>query len=420
MRLFLATLGATFALLAGTAVPAAAQPTPPAQRVLQRALKQGLGKTGHQTGAIVVDLTTGQTLFSLAPNTGRLPASVEKLYTTSTALVEFGPTATLTTNIYGRGALAKNGSWHGRLYLKGGGDPSFGTASFDHANYDGGATIQRLVSTLITTSGIRSVSGQIVGDESYFDSVRGTPATGNANSPYLEGSLSALAFNRGLIDGGAEFVVHPAIFAASELASTLRAAHVNVPAKTPISAAKTPAGARLLATVHSPDIAHLIGLTNTPSDNFFAEMLLKGIGARLGAGGTTAAGAAVVRNTMAGTFHIDPTMDDGSGLSRDDHTSPRQVVSLLRQLAKDPYFVDSLAIAGETGTLQDEMLGTYAVGRCRGKTGTLNDVANLVGYCHARDGHTLAFAFLFNGLSDPDFGHDVAADMAVAVANYNG
>ncbi len=424
MRRFVAAvvvIGVVLGAAATASLAAAAtQKAKTAQKALVQALRQGLGQVGSVTGAEVLDLNTGQVLFASKAGVRRLPASVEKLYTTSTALVEFGPTATLTTNIYGRGALAKNGSWHGTLYLKGGGDPSFGTASFDHANYDGGATIQRLVSTLITTSRIRSVSGRVVGDESYFDSVRGTPATGNANSPYLEGSLSALAFNRGLIDGGAEFVVHPAIFAASELASTLRAARVNVPAKTPISAGKTPAGARLLATVHSPDIAHLIGLTNTPSDNFFAEMLLKGIGARFGTGGTTAAGAAVVRNTMAGTFHIDPTMDDGSGLSRDDHTSPRQVVALLRQLANDPYFVDSLAIAGETGTLEDEMLGTYAVGRCRGKTGTLYDVANLVGYCHARDGHTLAFAFLFNGLSDPDFGHDVAADMAVAVANYNG
>ncbi len=57
----------------------------------------------------------------------------------------------------------------------------------------------------------------------------------------------------------------------------------------------TPSAARLLATVRSPTIATLIALTNTPSDNFFAEMLLKDIGARAGAGGTTAAGAAVVR-----------------------------------------------------------------------------------------------------------------------------
>ena len=54
MRLFSATLGVTLPpARRDRGSPAAAQPTPPAQRALQRALKQGLGKTGHQTGALV-------------------------------------------------------------------------------------------------------------------------------------------------------------------------------------------------------------------------------------------------------------------------------------------------------------------------------------------------------------------------------
>jgi D-alanyl-D-alanine carboxypeptidase len=47
-------------------------------------------------------------------------------------------------------------------------------------------------------------------------------------------------------------------------------------------------------------------------------------------------------------------------------------------------------------------------------------VANLAGYCQAADGHTLAFAFMMNGVSNPDAAHDVEADMAVSVAKYNG
>jgi D-alanyl-D-alanine carboxypeptidase len=67
------------------------------------------------------------------------------------------------------------------------------------------------------------------------------------------------------------------------------------------------------------------------------------------------------------------------------------------------------------------MTGTVAQGNCHGKTGTLHDVANLVGYCRARDGHTLAFAFLINSISDPTYVHSVEADqMAVAVAGYSG
>jgi D-alanyl-D-alanine carboxypeptidase/D-alanyl-D-alanine-endopeptidase (penicillin-binding protein 4) len=174
-----------------------------------------------------------------------------------------------------------------------------------------------------------------------------------------------------------------------------------------------------MASVPSPSIATLVSLTNSPSDNFFAEMLAKDLGARFGAGGTTAAGAAVIRAQMASRFNIHPRLNDGSGLSRSDRTTPTEVVTLLRGMASDAQFTSSLAVAGETGTLQHEMRGTYAQGRCRGKTGTLHDVSNVVGYCRARDGHTLAFALMMNGVY-PDYAHPIQNRMQVALARYSG
>jgi D-alanyl-D-alanine carboxypeptidase/D-alanyl-D-alanine-endopeptidase (penicillin-binding protein 4) len=164
-------------------------------------------------------------------------------------------------------------------------------------------------------------------------------------------------------------------------------------------------------------MATLIRLTNTPSDNYLAEMLLKDIGAAFGGEGSTAAGAAVVRAQLA-SFGIRPALNDGSGLSRTDLTTPRQVVTVLERMAGNADFVNSLAIGGETGTLQDEMRGTAAQRNCVGKTGTLHDVANLAGYCTARDGHKLVFAFLMNQLADPIRGHAIEAKMAVALAKY--
>ena len=117
---------------------------------------------------------------------------------------------------------------------------------------------------------------------------------------------------------------------------------------------------------------------------------------------------------------IHPRIDDGSGLSRGDWTSPHDVVTVLAGLSSDSAFTNSLSIAGETGTLAAGLQGTAAQGRCRGKSGTLHDVANLVGLCTAKDGHTLAFAFLMNGLSDPATGHSIEDEMAVAVAKYDG
>jgi D-alanyl-D-alanine carboxypeptidase/D-alanyl-D-alanine-endopeptidase (penicillin-binding protein 4) len=411
-----------FALLAAAAIvsPAAANAAASPQRTLNRALNRGTKAAGGSSGAEVVDLTTGRQLYSYKSTVGRLPASVEKLYTTATALIRFGPNGTFQTRVYGTGSLDSTGTWHGTLYLRGGGDPTFGAQGFDRYYYGAGATMQRLVANLLRTTPIRALAGRIVGDEHYFDSLRGTVYSGYAPSIYVEGLLSGLAYDRGFTNiHESTFQPHPAVFAAQQFAAALKAAHVRIPKGTPITAGTTPAGATSLTSVHSPRMATLLRLTNTPSDNFFAEMLIKDIGAQFGGAGTTAAGAAVVRAQVASSFGIRPRLDDGSGLSYDDSTSPQQVVTLLSKMVHNSVFFNSLAIAGETGTLSQEMNGTIAQGRCRGKTGTLQAVSNLVGYCTARDGHMLAFAFLMNAI-DPNSAHPIQDRMAVALANYDG
>jgi D-alanyl-D-alanine carboxypeptidase/D-alanyl-D-alanine-endopeptidase (penicillin-binding protein 4) len=420
MRRFLTVLLAAGALLAGLAATAEAQSTAAAKRRLDRRLRADLRSAHGQSGAFVVDMATGRTLFGSAGRTPRLPASVEKVYTTSTALLRFGSTGRLKTTVFGVGSFDSAGTWHGTLYLKGGGDPTFGSQTFDRSAYGTGATMQQLVSALVRQTGITSVTGRIVGDQSWLDSRRGTPPYGYRPSADLEGLLSGLAFDRGLADPqGSAFQRRPALFAAQQFAAALRAGGVKVPSNTPVYTGRTPSDAQQLAVVQSPPMATLIRLTNTPSDNYLAEMLLKDIGAAFGGEGSTAAGAAVVRAQLA-SFGIRPALNDGSGLSRTDLTTPRQVVTVLERMAGNADFVNSLAIGGETGTLQDEMRGTAAQRNCVGKTGTLHDVANLAGYCTARDGHKLVFAFLMNQLADPIRGHAIEAKMAVALAKYAG
>jgi D-alanyl-D-alanine carboxypeptidase/D-alanyl-D-alanine-endopeptidase (penicillin-binding protein 4) len=422
MRVFLATLSATVVLLAGATVTAGAQAPPTAQHTLQQSLTQSMAGVGSSSGAYVLDLTTGQVLFAQAPTTGRLPASVEKIYTTSTALLRLGPTQTFTTSVLGVGSRDPSGVWNGTLYLRGGGDPTFGAVNFDHIWYGTGATMRTLIGGLIKATGITAVQGRIVGDGSYFDSLRGTPATGFSRSLEVEGELGGLTYDGGFTSiYGNALQARPVLYAAQQLAGGLRAFGVKLIGRHfPVSAGRTPAGATVLASVQSPPISTLIALTNTPSNNYFAETLLKDIGARLGGAGTTAAGAAVVRAEMLSAFGITPQLNDGSGLSRSDSTSPLQVVTVLGAMATNSDFVNSLAVGGETGTLRHEMNNTIAQGNCRGKTGTLDDAANLAGYCRARDGHTLAFAFLANGLGNPDYVHGVEANMAVALAGYDG
>ncbi|MGO9977072.1 MAG: D-alanyl-D-alanine carboxypeptidase/D-alanyl-D-alanine-endopeptidase [Solirubrobacteraceae bacterium] len=399
-----------------------AQTISKAERQLRATLANDLAQAGGTDDALVVDTVTGETLFSSSPTAPRLPASVEKLYTTTTALLEFGPNATLSTSVLGSGSLGPGGVWSGTLYLRGGGDPTFGSQSFDNVMYGTGvgATVQLLAAD-VARAGIHQISGAIIGDDSMFDALRGTPATGYGADLEVEGELSALAYDDGFVSASETALQgDPALFAAQQFASALRGAGVKIARGTRIANGVTPAGAKLLAHEASPPISTLIQLTNTPSDNFFAETLLKDLGARFGDGGTTADGAAVVRSVIAGHFGLDPRLDDGSGLSRYDRTTAAQVVSLLEQMQSNQSFTDSLAIAGVSGTMQDEMLGTRAVDNCRGKTGTLHDVANLVGYCTARNGDRLAFAFLLNSQSDSDYGHAIEDQMGVALANYDG
>ncbi len=407
-----------FAVTLATA-PAALAQNP--LQTLDKNLASGVSAAGSSSGAYVVDLDTGQPLYSYQSMAGRLPASVEKLYTTTTALLRYGPSARLTTSLYGTGSLDASGVWHGTLYLKGGGDPTFGSAGFDRTLYGTGATVQRLASNLLSAVHIKAVQGQIVADGSYFDARRGTPATGFARSIYVEGLLDGIAFNRGWASSdGSVYQARPTLFAAQQLAYALLARRVNLSAAS-VGTRRTPGSARLLAVVRSPSIATLIQLTDTPSDNYFAETLLKDLGASFGGAGTTAAGAAVVRSEVASQFGITPQLDDGSGLSYSDSTSPYQVVKLLTQMATDSAFTNSLAVLGRSGTLQTIDQGTRAQGRCQGKTGTLAAVANVVGYCQAADGHTLAFAFLVNGNSNTNYVHDtVEGNMMRALANYNG
>jgi D-alanyl-D-alanine carboxypeptidase/D-alanyl-D-alanine-endopeptidase (penicillin-binding protein 4) len=419
MRRLLPALGALIWLLAAAPAWAATRSAHSAQSSLAATLRRDMSQIGGSSGALVVDLNTGQTLFSEHAGTGRLPASTEKVYTTSTALLRFGPDATLTTSVLGTGWMGKRGIWHGTLYLRGGGDPTFGSAGFIGSHYGGaGASIESLASNLLR-HGIRGVVGRVVGDGSYFDSLRGTSESGFQFDHYMEGALSALAFDRGVTGDGSTYVAQPALYAAQRLVSALQGAGVSVSASS--SAGQTPQNAQPLASVNSPSMVRLVAMTNAPSDNFFAETLLKGLGARFGAGGHTAAGAGVVIALLSRRFGIHPKLVDGSGLSYADSTSPSQMVTALTKLRFNHPFWNSLAVGGESGTLADEMRGTRAQGHCRGKTGTLSSVANLIGYCRAQNGHTLAFAIYANSVGDTTYVHSVEGNqMAVALADYTG
>jgi D-alanyl-D-alanine carboxypeptidase/D-alanyl-D-alanine-endopeptidase (penicillin-binding protein 4) len=374
---------------------------------------------GAASGLMVVEVESGDAVCAKAPGTPRSLASNMKLFTTATALSRLDPDSTIATKVFSEGQLDQAGTLHGSLYLQGGGDPTLGTPTFYNSYLAGlGTDIFSLVPQ-IRAAGIRAISGRLYGDDTIFDRLRGVADSGYATSSYI-GPLSGLAFNSGFSGSTASsgFSSDPAKLATSKLAHALSAAGVAVPSQIALSA--TPPDAERVALVRSPSLARIVDTTDVYSDNFFAETLMKLLGARLGGAGTTATGAAVVekfaREKGSGVHAV-----DGSGLTRSNRASPRQVVDLLLAMRADPAgddFIQDLALAGKEGTVDDRMRGTAAYGRCRTKTGTITGVSNLSGYCFNKSGRIMAFSALMNGVGDLGLAHLEQDRIAGLVAGY--
>jgi D-alanyl-D-alanine carboxypeptidase/D-alanyl-D-alanine-endopeptidase (penicillin-binding protein 4) len=387
-------------------LPGAAQGASPEQALGARIAAE-LRAAGGNSGAWVADVDSGRPLFSLRADVRRTPASVQKLLTSSTALGRLGSDARMKTVVRTTGELGVDGVLDGDLYIQGFGDPSFGRSGLD-----------RLAAKLRMT-GIGQVTGRLYGDESYFDHRRGLPSGGFRVSRDV-GPLSALSFNGGRLLGyGWTFQADPPSYVASRLRASLIKRGVALARKA--REGLSPASARLLTAVRSPDLTTLVRHMNQVSDNYFAETMLKGLGARFGEAGSTAAGARVV-SAFGHGLEVAANVLDGSGLSRGDAISPHAVGRLLLAAAGQPWFdpfYRSLPLAGHTGTLRKRMRGTAADGRCRAKTGTLIGVSALAGYCRSRLEHRIVFAVLMNGVN-VSRARRAQDRIAAALASYSG
>jgi serine-type D-Ala-D-Ala carboxypeptidase/endopeptidase (penicillin-binding protein 4) len=409
----------TIALMAaGTTAGAAAAQSP--ENELRATLAAQMAAGPEAAGAYVIDLDDGRVLFDDRSRERLLSASVTKLYTTATALLELGAEPRLRTRVLGTGR--RNGAtWRGNLYLRGVGDFTFGTAAFGRSAYGGGGTVEELAGDL-RRAGIRRVRGSVFADTSLFtdgegssfDLVlcpdplfgRGCPygPNGRLERPIPNGPRTAIAFNRGLKNAtSADGQEEPARFAARRLIRELEARGIRVSGRAREGA--TPGGADPLAATESPTMATLTKLVNRPSDNYAAETLFRVLGAREARDGSGAGGARVVSRTIRQRFGIEPEIESGSGETIRDRTSPRELVRLLSGMRGVPQaraFERSLSVAGRSGTLL-RFEGTPVESRCLLKDGTRVDepprtTLNMTGYCETASGRTLAFAVMMNGM----------------------
>jgi serine-type D-Ala-D-Ala carboxypeptidase/endopeptidase (penicillin-binding protein 4) len=381
---------------------------------LRAKLNAAVASAGGASGVWVRDIDAGGdgVLFTDDAGASRIPASNQKLFTTAAFLHSFGPEATLRTRAYARAKVSANGTLGGDLVIVGDGDPAFGTARFAHANDQPVTRVSELARE-ISQAGVKRIEGRILADDTIFDRAR---EASDDVSP-----LSGLSFNNGY-DGGS-YASAPELVAGAALKEALRKLGVEVDGRVG-HADLSPQTLRTkpLAAVDSPTVDELIEETNVPSNNFFAEMLLKRLAAEGGKRGTRNRGARKVE-AFAQALGVRINAADGSGVSRRNSASPEEVGELLVAMAslddeeESTAFVDSLPVAGREGTVADRMRGTAAEGNCAAKTGTLSDASALSGYCTAGQRPTIVFSILMNSVN-VDAARRAQDKIAAAIARY--
>lgn len=363
------------------ALPASASALDLAQ--LTRVLNRQMRLAGPASGILVADVDTRAALYGMRDRVPRVPASVQKLWTAAAVLHRFRPPDRLTTAVLKDQPLGIDGTVRGNLYLRGAGDPALTTRDL------------RVLARQVRRAGIVEIAGGVVGDATAFDARRGLASSGFAATPDVP-PLSALMVDRGQIrEGIVGYQPHPPVFAAARLTRELRARGVRVRRRP--AAGRTPPFGWAIGSVRSPDVRTLLRRMSVASDNYIAELLLRALPGRRGAG--TADGAAVVRRVAQRVYGVTPVVVDGSGISPGNASTPRDIVTLLAGAAGNRAFVRSLPIVGRQGTVATRLRGPLTLDRCRAKTGTLTGVSALAGYCTALGGQTLAFAILQNGVS---------------------
>ena len=361
------------------AAPAGADTSPLAKRLARALAVPHVSQA--RTGAVALDLQTGETLFAEHEGLSLAPASNEKLAVSYAALVGLGPAYRIETDVVGRGHRTA-AVWQGSLLLVGHGDPTLSSGDL------------AVLARQIRAAGIRRVTGAVFGDESFFDSRR--TVAGWRSSYYITESppLSALTVDRATYRGRVSR--NPALSAALGLHNALRRAGVAVGgAGTGVQHGdEVP-----LAAVDSPPLSEILRYMDHESDNFTAELLLKQLGAIDGAAGTSPAGAAYVRGVLAaaGVPLTGVRIVDGSGLSLLDRLTARGLSALLRAAWTDeearPVLFAALPVAGISGTLSERMRRPPARGNVRAKTGTTFEASALSGYVRRR----FVFSVLQNG-----------------------
>lgn len=339
----------------------------------------------------------GRVVFDDGGDTPVTPASNQKLITGAVALELLGPDYTFTTSLLG---TVVNGVVTGDLYFLGGGDPLLSTAAYPPSIAKDApinvTPLETLVNNLVA-AGVTGVQGSVIGDESRYDAERFVPSWSADIQAQEAGPLSALMVNDATREVGTiRRYREPAVGAATDLIALLKAAGITV--RGSAKAGITPAGTPGIAEVQSQPLSAIVGEMLTTSDDNTAELLLKEMSVHVAnIAGTRLGGIDVIARTLL-TWGVDTSriaLIDGSGLDSGNVVTCNTLLQVLTHQPLEGPIGAGLAVAGQTGTLQDFFLGSSVEGRLHAKTGTLTNAKALTGYIETPAG-TITFSLVLD------------------------
>lgn len=245
----------------------------------------------------------------------------------------------------------------------------------------------------------------------------------------------AAATDKGYV--GSFAITRPAILFTEMLRNSLVQRGVTITGESITVDAQTRGNASLqtsalveIASRQSQPLSVIAAQCLKPSQNLYAELLLRTLGRVAGKIHpkvvTADAGIEVVRSFLreAGIGPREVVVADGSGLSRHNLITADATMRLLVYMSRHRYssaFREALPIAGVDGTLKNRLKGTPAAANLRAKTGTINTVATLSGYVTSAAGERLVFSILLNHYPEAPSERRVYIDaIAVAIASFAG
>ncbi|MDG1475809.1 MAG: D-alanyl-D-alanine carboxypeptidase/D-alanyl-D-alanine-endopeptidase [Vicingaceae bacterium] len=165
---------------------------------------------------------------------------------------------------------------------------------------------------------------------------------------------------------------------------------------------------RTILTTWSPKLIDIITLTNMHSINLYAEHLMNQIGLnRYGSGDVGSGTQATTLFWKQKELDVDGFyVNDGSGLSRFNGVTAKQLVGILKYMNESKYkdlFFKSLPVSGKSGTMRNFAKGTVAHGKISAKSGTMTRVKSYAGYVTAKNKHRIAFAIIANNYNCTSF-----------------